>query len=422
MRASRVIICADPLLGATVNLASTLGLAIALAATGASAKTVYTDRHDFTGQPDGDTPLAELVADSQGRLYGTTLRGGDFGNGALFRLTLPPTKTGPGSIEILHSFQYSEGAVPKGGVLIAADGGLYGTSNTGGLFNSGTIWRVDPVTFALKKLHDFNPDATPRDGSVPSAGLAAGPNGLLYGTTGVGGPLGYGTVFAISPMGDTQSYATIHAFGAAGDGARPSTGRLVASGNKLYGNTSAGGNFNGFGTAFQMILPKGRTKWTESVLYQFGSVAGDAFMPVNGLTLDKSGQLYGCAPGGQFGQGAVYRLTPTAGGAPWKETILYSFGATAGEPSVVECSVVFNKTGRLVGTSSNGGQFGNGTVFTLTPTTGTWTLAVVHSFGAVAGDATTPTSPLLGVAGGNFVGVTDAGGAGGKGVVYEVKP
>jgi len=113
------------------SLAAPCGIAL--------SATIFKDLHSFTGgAADGDIPSSDLVADSEGRLYGTTNFGGSGGDGTLYRIT-PPTSTSPARIEILHSFQVAEGVTPVGGVLIGADGGLYGTTNAGGAHNGGTV-------------------------------------------------------------------------------------------------------------------------------------------------------------------------------------------------------------------------------------------------------------------------------------------
>ena len=404
------------------RVALALSVALVLQAGALQAKTLFQDLHDFAGQPDGDSPISELVLDSQGRVYGTTTRGGSNGNGTVYRITLPTTKNGPAKTEILHSFQPGEGAIPEGGILIGADGGLYGTTNAGGAHGRGSVYRLDPQTFALTTLHSFNSDNDHTDGSAAVAGLTAGPGGLLYGTTGLGGSLGGGTVFAVSPKGDGVFYKVIHAFGGAGDGSDPYLGRLVSKGNKLFGVTIEGGGFNGFGTAFELTQPAGKSSWNEKVIYLFGTKSADAFLPESGLAMDKAGVLYGCANGGQNGRGAIYSLTPS-GGSTWTETVINSFGTNPGDPEDAgECNVGFDKTGRLVGTSNGGGANGQGAVFILTPSGGSWTLTTVLSFGTTGVTPTTPSTGVIPVAQGYYAGSALTGGANGVGAVYRVKP
>jgi uncharacterized repeat protein (TIGR03803 family) len=399
------------------------GFAVAMALAGspmaAQAGTYYQDLYDFAGAGgDGGTPYADLVADSLGRLYGTTYSGGNFQGGTVFRLTLPATKTGAATLEILHSFQGPEGANPFAGLLIGADGAIYGTAQQGGAHSRGTVFRLDPATLAVTDLHDFNPGAKPPDGSDPVAALVAGPNGLLYGTTGSDGANRFGVAFAISPQGDAVSYTVIHAFGA-GDGNNP-YGRLVSSGNNLFGITNAGGKF-GAGTAFELSLAKSG-KWKETGLYPFGANSQDVLGPSAALVLGKAGILYGCAQDGSFGRGGVFAITPGKGGAPMAEQVIYDFGANANDPyDNSACALSADKTGRLVGITSGGGNNLSGSVFTLTPGGGGWTLAVPYSFGIRAnGAATGPQAPVIGVKGGYYVGTTPVGGAHDQGAAYRV--
>jgi uncharacterized repeat protein (TIGR03803 family) len=380
----------------------------------APAAAFYRTLHVFGQSFDGINPRSDLVADTSGRLYGTTNGGGQFGEGTLYRLTLAKTPNGAPKYELLHSFQQIEGSVPEGGVLIGADGGLYGSTNAGGAFNAGTVYRVDPTTFALTKLHDFNPNV--KDGTSAVGGLTAGPNGLLYGTTGSGGQFGYGTAFAISPKGDTVAYAVIHNFGgqALDDGDDPYLGRLLSSGTHLYGTTIFGSTL-GFGVAFELTLTA--SGWNESIIHRFASVTNDVFNPANGLIRDKTGALYGCAGGAQYGRGAVYALQPAGGG--WNEVAIKVFGPNTTDPFANECSVVLS-AGRLIGTSGGGGQNGAGTVFTVTSGS---VLAVAHSFGPTSSaNPWEPDNALTAVGNGYYVGATVNGGRFGQGALFEIKP
>ncbi len=385
--------------------------------------TLYQDLHDFAGGPgDGDTSYSDLVADSEGRLYGITYFGGSDGAGTLFRVTLPTTKTGHAGIEILHSFQPGDGVTPVGGVLIGADGGLYGATNAGGAHNGGTVYRVDPVSLALTVLHNFNSGATPRDGSAPLAGLTAGPAGLLYGTTSEDGPRGGGTVFAISPQGDAVSYAVIYAFGAANDANHPVGGRLVSTGQRLFGTTIFGGRFD-LGTVFELTRATSG-KWHESGLYQFGTNVNDVTGPGNGVVRAKSGVLFGCAPGGNLGHGAVFAITPGTGGLPLSEALIYNFGADASDPVAAgSCAMTIDRSGRLIGTSNGGGANSSGTIFELTPAGAAWSLDLLYSFGIrTNGDAVEPGGAVIEMPNGYYVGTTPVGGANDKGAVYRMKP
>ncbi len=395
-------------------------LAFALMTSAASAAS-YKVLHNFAGTGDGQQPSGELVADKSGRLYGTTFEGGAHGGGSVFRLT----KSGKTWTEdVLFSFPGAAGV--QGGVLIGPSGELYGTTKIGGAFSSGTVWRLDPngSAWTLTTLHEFNPSAG--DGFYPSAGLVFGKGGLLYGTTYGQQPQDgqqsqqspqYGTVFSISPSGDAAEYALVHVFGGTNDGQFPGLGRLlVDKQGVLVGTTELGGTLSD-GTAFKLTPPKNhQTVWSETVLHNFGAL-GDAVGPFTGLVRGIDGTLYGCATWGKNGIGAVYSLSGSS------ENLLYSFGDQANDPNAAPyCAVTVDNTGTIYGTANRGGANNQGALFKLTPPSGgatAWSETVLHSFGA--GDGEGPfIAPLR--RGKMLFGTTELGGTGGEGAVYDLKP
>jgi uncharacterized repeat protein (TIGR03803 family) len=162
------------------------------------------------------------------------------------------------------------------------------------------------------------------DGTVPLGGLVQGNDGNFYGTTRNGGTNNNnnGTVFRISPSG---SYASLHSFGSLGgspgDGWNPWVGLVQGSDGNFYGTTRLGGNTNlnigqGYGTVFR-ISPGG----TCTTLYSFGNSPADGTKPEGGLVQGSDGNLYGtCNQGGTYGDGTVFRISPSG-----NYTQLYSF-------------------------------------------------------------------------------------------------
>src|SRR5207237_3075410 len=118
--------------------------------------------------------------------------GGSKFAGAIFRLTLG------GAFTSMYSFlDESSGAYPYGALLQLTNGNFYGTTLQGGTFGYGTIFRMSPggaVTF----LYSFTGGS---DGAFPIAGLALGPNGNFYGTAFAGGANSAGSVFKMTPAG-----------------------------------------------------------------------------------------------------------------------------------------------------------------------------------------------------------------------------
>src|ERR1019366_6388363 len=146
-----------------------------------------------------------------------------------------------------------------------------------------------------------------------------------------------------------QQDMVMHSFGRSGnDGQNPLANLISDSAGNLCGTTSAGGVY-GNGTVFE-LLPNG----TETVLYNFGS-GGDGQNPYAGLIFDTAGNLYGTTVnGGTYGGGAAFELSPNGGGG-WAESVLYSFGNGSSDGSNPYAGLVFDNSGNLYGTTANGG-------------------------------------------------------------------
>jgi uncharacterized repeat protein (TIGR03803 family) len=251
--------------------------------------------YSFTGaNGDGAFPEADLV-DVDGTLYGTTYEGGTNNDGTVFEIT-------PAGVEtVLHSFagQPNDGANPLAG-LVDVDGTLYGTTSAGGTSGNGTVFEINPSTGEETVLYSFT--GANGDGSYPAAGLVMGANGNLYGTTYYGGTNNDGTVFEINPS--TGDETVLYSFtGANGDGAYPSAGLVDVDGN-LYGTTEYGGTDDA-GTVFE-ITPAG----VETVIHSFAGLPNDGTGPEAGL-VDVDGTLYGTTnDGGTNNDGTVFQIVP----------------------------------------------------------------------------------------------------------------
>lgn len=231
--------------------------------------------HAFTGGPDGEAPLASLVRDSAGNLYGTTAYGGAYGFGVVFKLDASGKET------VLHSFTGgTDGANPYAGLIRDAAGNLYGATPWGGDaacdfgVGCGTVFKMDPLGNETV-LYKFEWGA---DGAFPSRTLTRDPDGNLYGIADGGGATFGGVVFKVDPGGNET---VLHNFTGGKDGST-GLGLIRDHAGNLYISAGGGGRFDR-GLAFVLTAAG-----TEHALYNFsgGSDGGGPeilFSHANGL-------------------------------------------------------------------------------------------------------------------------------------------
>jgi len=314
--------------------------------------------HTFHGK-DGAAPVGQLVRDRAGNLYGTTVLGGtgkcQGGCGAAFKMNKS------GKMVWVHSFNGANGRQPLAGLLRDVAGNLFGTTADGGRINNHICSIGCGVMFKLDKagretvLHRFT--GRPPDGYFPESLLVEDSAGNLYGTTITGGTNGAGTVFELDAAGKET---ILYSFTGGPDGCGPDPGVILDAAGNLYGVTSGGGDAgcNGDGVAFKVD-----TAGNETVLHTFGGPDGSG--PDSVLLFDSQGNLYGTtAIGGssanchyEGGCGTIFELSPQNGS--WSETVLYNFcslsGCTDGQEPL-RGPLVRDATGNLYGTTYFGGN------------------------------------------------------------------
>jgi len=353
--------------------------------------------HQFTGaNGDGSDPRnadrlsggSPLVRASDGILYGTTDNGGPFDLGTVFRVTPD------GVASTVYAFRgTSDDAHPLGGLALGTDGSLYGTT------------AAHSAVFRVTTAGVLTPVATLFPGATPEAALIEGTDGSLYGTTADDGPNYTGTVFRIAPDGVTT---TLHAFTRA-DGALPSAALLqgAADGN-FYGTTAAGGSSD-LGTIFRMA-PDG----SVTVLHAFAG-GDDGSRSFANLVRGPDGAFYGTTrDGGPLNFGTVFRVT--ADGA-YKVLYRFAGGLDGGHPLA---GLVLSTDGNFYGTTSITGAFNAGTTFRITPQ---GSLTILHWFSGTLGtgrDGSYPRAALMQARDGNFYGTTYAGGTFGYGTLFRM--
>jgi len=263
--------------------------------------------HSFNGKSGGANPVAGLAVDNAGNLYGTTKAGGASGTGVVFELVAPTVSGGEWIGKVLYSFGTgSDGATPVGGINFDASGNLYGTTSAGGTYGYGTVFQLthSPAGWKENILHHF---ALQNDGGVPYAGLVRSGNNLYGATTegGAGGQSGGGTVFELTPSGNSWNFSVL--YGLSGWGISGSYRNLLMVAGKLFATTHCDGS-NDAGTVYE-LTPSGDT-WTYNQLYVF-SGGSDGLYSFSNLIADDQGNFYGTTNlGGTNGYGVAFKVTP----------------------------------------------------------------------------------------------------------------
>jgi len=383
-----------------------MAVALVLVVTpGAAAATQYRYKilHTFTGGKDGGLVASGFTLDGSGNPYGMTFWGGagtpcgyQSGCGVIFELS--PKANGHWTEKVLLDFTDDTGS---GGystnLLFNSSGGLFGSTDA--IDYHAYIFELTPGNGEW----GFNPIYGPGGclvpdhagdlfGCIPPGGigeLSPGSNGWTYtdlsDQTTAASPLVwdakgnlygngddnqycdlYGTAFQLTPNGDgTWAYHLMHCFGSLkGDGLGPSGLLLDAAGN-AYGGTVAGGPIN-CGTVYE-LSPTGGGHWKETTLFGFPlGTKGNPCSPLYTLALDGAGNLYGMAQGGdpKCGPcGLIFKLAPQKSGK-WKYTLLHTFHGPEGADPY---GVILDSKGNIFGTTYDGGKYGYGVVFEITP-------------------------------------------------------
>jgi uncharacterized repeat protein (TIGR03803 family) len=374
---------------------------------------------------DGQSPMAPVIPDGTGWLYGTASGGGTSGSGTVFKV-----RSDGSAFVVLHSFEpylRQEGASPQAPLVIDPSGNLYGTTTGGGPQTLGTAFRLTIAGTGFVVLHNFS--SNPADGAQPFGGLTFSPAGVLYGTTAVGaagaadrgGPVedagGAGTVFEMNP--DGSGFALVHSFARSTPVETEPLGGVIADAQgNLYGTTSGGGDAD-LGTVFRVQ----RDGSGFVLLHVFEGT--DGAIPAASLVLDDAGTLYGTTvTGGDSDLGTAFAIKTDGSGF----TVLHSFATSIPNPlgygPFIDRSsgtrprgpLFLDGAGNVYGTASDGGGHGAGTVFTMR-TDGSG-FVVLHDFdGAAEGAA--PNSGLV-LAGGLLYGTASSSGRSNYGTIFAL--
>jgi uncharacterized repeat protein (TIGR03803 family) len=269
----------------------------------------------FSGGTDGSQPQCTLISDSAGNLYGTTTyggsapgsdKGGAGGYGVVFKLDPSGQET------VLYTFTGgADGGNPLAGLVRDSVGNLYGTASIGGSFGEGVVYKVDTSGHEAV-LYNFTGGW---DGGLPVGSLIRDSLGNLYGTTECGpiaeNQCNWGGVYKLDPSG---RITVLYNFTSGNDGGGPLSGAIPYSGpfldssGNVYGTTLAGGSGANSEDYAYGVVYKVDTFGHETVLYSFTGVP-DGADPAAALIQDPAGNLYGTTEyGGEFNGGTVFKI------------------------------------------------------------------------------------------------------------------
>jgi uncharacterized repeat protein (TIGR03803 family) len=365
--------------------------------------------YNFTGGVDGAAPDTGLVIDAAGNLYGTTSSGGPSGGGTVFKLT--PGASGWRFTRV-YAFSGANGSGPDSTLVRDADGRLYGTTSGGGL-GDGVLFGLTPPGEVLPSvfsnwmeslLYSFTGGS---DGANPGGSLVLDSSGNIYGNAAMGGANHEGTLYEFTNGG----MQVLHAFPAFPNDGRNPEG-VVNGSDGLYGITGSGGE-HGSGTLYT-------TAGGYQVLHSF--IDSDPEGNPTSLAADQAGNLYGTdtytyflCDGLQYVEvwgTSVFQSSPP----DWNPFILTNIDFLF---SPVSSRVSTDALGNVYGTTDTYGSFSLGNVFELTCC---WNYTDLHDFAGPPSDGADPKAAAVVDAQGNIYGTTLNGGTYGRGVVWEISP
>ena len=355
--------------------------------------TGYTILQNFNGT-NGASPQGSLPQGKEGKLYGMTFSGGNFGKGVIFS-----TNTDGSGYTILQDFNGTNGAYPHGSIIQGTDGRLYGMTREGGSSNLGVVFNINPDGTGYSVLQNFNYT----NGVYPQGSLLQGTDEKLYGMTYGGGSSGLGNGVVFSTNIDGTGYTVLQNFNST-NGYNPHGSLIQGKDGKLYGMTRDGGSSN------QGLIFKTNAAGTGySILHNFNGTNGAS--PYGSLIQGTDEKLYGMTISGGSSDVGVIFSTNTDG---TNYTILQNFNGTNG--AYPYGSLVQGSDGKLYGMTSGGGSSNQGVIFS-TNTDGTGFTILLNMNGT---NGAYPYGSLIQGIDGRLYGMTQKGGNFGGGVIFSI--
>jgi hypothetical protein len=317
---------------------------------------------------DGNGPAGDLIFDTSGTLFGTTVQGGNYHAGTVFALSPPAGTGGKWTETVLYSFTGNpagDGGAPGPSLVFDRADALYGVTGS-------TVFQLQPAnqstpSWTLNVLANFS-------GAGPVGGVRFGKGNVLYGALSAGSGAVNGAVFTLTPpltQGGAWQEKIIRSFPPNfSGGSNPTGGVILDRAGTVFGTTRGGGTDDD-GVAFELQPPQSRGRaWGEQVLHNF-TPPPDGRFPGAPLTLGPAGVLYGVTDtGGAFSQfGTVFELLPPSrSGARWSEKVLWSFKGVKPAASNPNAPLTLDASGTIYGFTAQGGAHCQcGTLFALRP-------------------------------------------------------
>ena len=303
---------------------------------------------------------------------------------------------------VLHSFTYGDGSTLIAGLTSNGAGDFYGTTILGGPIGGGTVFELSPDGVGGWNetiLHSF---AGGTDGGGPTGPVIFDRTGNLYAATLEGGAFDKGTVFELSPAGATWTKTTLYSFTGKKDGSYPQTGLIMDAAGNLYGGT--------LHNVYQLSQSGG--VWTSKKIY--GLSAHDSIS--GSLTIDAAGNIFGVS------LLKVFELSPNGQGG-WRKAVIHKFAGGPNDGVYAMGTPSLDQAGNLYGTTTGGGLgggTGNGTVYELSPgKKGKWTEKILYFFQG-GNDGIDPYAGVVLDTAGNIYGATREGGDYNQGTIFEL--
>jgi len=291
-----------------------LTLVSAVAALPARAAPTLSLLYTFKGAPDGSAPSGPPTAGPNGVVYGTTTAGGATGSGTVYELTPPSGGQAAWTETILSNLGAGDGIFPDNNIIVAKNGTLYGSAESGGQYSNGTVFQLTPPASAgaawkFTRLHSFNKTT---DGKVPG-NLVAINDSSLFGPTGDDGHIfPNGTVFELSP----PPLKT---------GAAVETTIATTGGTQVISNGVGGLYVLGYdGEYVNNLTPPAQTGGPWNIQTIFSEFNGGC--PMGTLVIDTHHNLYAtamCGSSPTFHYAVVELLPPSSGSGGWVQKTIY---------------------------------------------------------------------------------------------------